>query len=158
MPIDPSAVAITFASVHIVMTSASAAISFYPSYRWRSAYRLFDSHGVGYGMEHLRDAGIVRAGTVDVLVDGLEPSLQVGEGQGGGGRRVDHQVHLGRGADSAQGHEVPEASDRAAAEAAIEVEAARPHRAVARSFAVRVDLEQDGQRRALRRERLRDGL
>src|ERR1700689_1615586 len=118
MPIDPRAVATTSALVHAVTMSASVAM---PPFLSGSVYRSFDEDGIGQRLQHLRDARIVRRAVVDVPVDGLQPALQIAAGQGGGRHRpVDQEVHLGHWADSAEGHEVPQAGNLHATETPVE--------------------------------------
>src|SRR5437773_11406965 len=99
MPIPAATSAITWTSVHIVMTSD-------PSTRAAMLVLLGPSrerNGIGQAAEHLRDPRIVGRTVVHVSVDRPEPSFQLGFGKPPARvRRIHHQVHLGGGAVAGQ--------------------------------------------------------
>src|SRR5450755_3649649 len=115
-------------------------------------FRSVEQYGIGQAGHHLREARIVRRAVIDVLVDGLEPAFDLAPRDLAPGqaaerlRSVNEKVHLGRRALTGQRHEVVKPRDPEATEAPVEALPARPERAIACVFPVRVDLQKHGER------------
>src|ERR1700678_1163809 len=104
MPIEPTALAITPALLHAIMSDPLT----------KGCMRVpsplsTDQKRIRQVAQHLPDSRIIRRTAVHVSIDGLKPSFELAPAQAA--ERlcgVDHEVHLGRGPLAGQRHQVLE--------------------------------------------------